>query len=371
MKNKIWATLLSSLAMTVTNGYYAQNILPTSGNVGIGTTTPESNLDVKGCSKMDTLVVRETFTTEKPVLMRDTVIMERTLKIEENIEVLGNANFHGNVKLNGLAAATTFSGNFLSLAENGDVIQTGGILELMEYMHEPNLCLGSVPHWSANATEGTLFTNPNCVGNVGIGITNPEFRLHVNGMGRFSLGLAIGTNPGVAGLVNLHSSTSKPGIVLEQSNAVDYQYGYFVKSDNSNSKLYSGVNSVTNKEVFVVYADGRVGIGSGNTPYTLSVDGSIGARFIKVELNSWADYVFKPEYNLMPIEEVDAFIKTNGHLPNVPSEKDVIKNGVNLGEMDAILLEKIEEMMLYIIQLKSENEELRIQINKIIQAINE
>jgi hypothetical protein len=61
----------------------------------------------------------------------------------------------------------------------------------------------------------------------------------------------------------------------------------------------------------------------------------------------------------MYIDEVDAFIKANGHLPNVPSEKEVTENGVNLGEMDAILLEKIEEMMLYIIQLKNEKEELK------------
>ncbi|WP_420574141.1 hypothetical protein [Kordia sp.] len=95
--------------------------------------------------------------------------------------------------------------------------------------------------------------------------------------------------------------------------------------------------------------------------YNLFVKKGIRTEKVKVELASgvWADYVFKSDYNLKPLEEVEAFINTNGHLPNVPSATEVEKEGVNLGEMDAKLLEKIEELTLYVIELKKEINELK------------
>jgi hypothetical protein len=90
--------------------------------------------------------------------------------------------------------------------------------------------------------------------------------------------------------------------------------------------------------------------------YKLFVKKGIRTEKVKVELAAgiWADYVFNKDYNLKPLEEVEAFINTNGHLPNVPSAKEIEKEGLNLGEMDAKLLEKIEELTLYVIQLKKE-----------------
>ena len=68
--------------------------------------------------------------------------------------------------------------------------------------------------------------------------------------------------------------------------------------------------------------------------------------------SAWPDYVFTPEYNLLSLEEVKKYIEEKGHLPNVPSEKEVLENGIELGAMNAKLLEKIEELTLYIIQLE-------------------
>ncbi|QHI35903.1 hypothetical protein IMCC3317_12510 [Kordia antarctica] len=95
--------------------------------------------------------------------------------------------------------------------------------------------------------------------------------------------------------------------------------------------------------------------------YKLFVKKGIRTEKVKVELAAgiWADYVFKSDYNLKPLEEVEAFINTNGHLPNVPSATEIEKEGLNLGEMDAKLLEKIEELTLYVIQLKKEVNELK------------
>lgn len=96
----------------------------------------------------------------------------------------------------------------------------------------------------------------------------------------------------------------------------------------------------------------------------LSVAGKIRAEEVVVE-TGWADYVFEDEYELLPLSEVEAFIEKNGHLPAVPSATEVQENGLSLGEMDATLLRKIEELTLYMIELKKENEALKAKICEI------
>jgi len=99
--------------------------------------------------------------------------------------------------------------------------------------------------------------------------------------------------------------------------------------------------------------------------YRLFVKDGIKAEKVKVDVastNGWADYVFKKDYKLNSLEEIEIHIKDKGHLPNIPSAEEVVKNGINLGEMDAKLLEKIEELTLYSIEqnkaLKSQSEEI-------------
>ncbi|SNR62861.1 hypothetical protein SAMN04488009_2832 [Maribacter sedimenticola] len=99
------------------------------------------------------------------------------------------------------------------------------------------------------------------------------------------------------------------------------------------------------------YMSGKVGIGTtmpGN--YELAVNGEIRAKEIKVETANWPDYVFTKNYKLLSLEEVQKHIDKNGHLPNIPSATEIETNGVELGEMNRLLLEKIEELTLYIIR---------------------
>jgi len=112
--------------------------------------------------------------------------------------------------------------------------------------------------------------------------------------------------------------------------------------------------------------DGNVGIGRVNPGYQLDVEGTIRACEVKVESNSWCDYVFAPDYNLMPLEDVEQYAKNNGHLPGMPTEEEVTSGDLKLGDMQRRQMEKIEELTLYIIELqnqlerlRSENEELR------------
>ncbi|MFC5284235.1 hypothetical protein [Pedobacter alpinus] len=107
---------------------------------------------------------------------------------------------------------------------------------------------------------------------------------------------------------------------------------------------------------------GNVGIGTLTPQEKLSVNGKIRAREIKVETANWPDYVFGKNYQLPDLKETETFIKINKHLPGIPSAEEVEKNGVSLGEMNAKLLKKIEELTLYVIQLQKENDLIKATI---------
>ncbi|RWU09974.1 hypothetical protein [Pedobacter chitinilyticus] len=100
--------------------------------------------------------------------------------------------------------------------------------------------------------------------------------------------------------------------------------------------------------------NGNVGIGTTNPQEKLSVNGKIRAKEIKVEATGWPDYVFKPDYETMSLQELDSYIKANGHLPEVPAAAEAEKEGIALGEMNKILLKKIEELTLHLIDKDKE-----------------
>jgi len=111
---------------------------------------------------------------------------------------------------------------------------------------------------------------------------------------------------------------------------------------------------------------GQVGIGvlsSATMPsndYLLAVDGKIISEEVRVEVSgTWPDYVFEKEYALTPLTELESEIAHLGHLPGVPSARQVSEEGILLGDMNRILLEKVEELTLYVIALKKEIEILR------------
>jgi hypothetical protein len=107
---------------------------------------------------------------------------------------------------------------------------------------------------------------------------------------------------------------------------------------------------------------GNQTITAGNhADFRLSVDGKMVTKEIYVTIQNWADYVFSDEYKLKSLSEVEQYIKANSHLPNVPSAKEITENGNNMAETDRILLEKVEELTLYIIQLNKRIEELEKQ----------
>ncbi|GAB6096180.1 hypothetical protein JCM14469_24330 [Desulfatiferula olefinivorans] len=124
-----------------------------------------------------------------------------------------------------------------------------------------------------------------------------------------------------------------------------------------------------NENTLVVNKEKKsVGIGTTDPgPYRLAVEGKIGAREIVVtDVNPWADYVFKDDYILRPLAEVESFIRENKHLPEVPSAEEIKDKGLNMSEMMAIQMKKIEELTLHVIEqekgmtmLRLENEGLK------------
>jgi hypothetical protein len=116
---------------------------------------------------------------------------------------------------------------------------------------------------------------------------------------------------------------------------------------------------------FVVSNLGRVGIGKENPTQALEVNGTILAKEVNITLTGWSDFVFAPNYQLPTLNEVQRHIDEHQHLPGIPSEAEVKENGVNMGEMQAKLLQKIEELTLYLIRQDNTIQELKSEIREL------
>jgi hypothetical protein len=116
--------------------------------------------------------------------------------------------------------------------------------------------------------------------------------------------------------------------------------------------------------------NGNVGIGSKSPDAKLTVNGDIHAKEVRVDVNIPApDYVFEADYTLMPLSVLGKYLKENKHLPEVPAGKELEEKGVNVSEMSMLLLKKVEELTLYMLELrkeneltKSENEQLKLRV---------
>lgn len=126
-------------------------------------------------------------------------------------------------------------------------------------------------------------------------------------------------------------------------------------------------NSVWSENGTVASYTGEIAVGTSSVPsgYKMAVDGNVIAEEMKVQLSGdWPDYVFKEDYELPTLKEIQKHIKEKGHLPNIPSGKEVETYGIALGEMNRLLLEKIEELTLYLLhqeeKLQKQQKELEV-----------
>jgi len=156
-------------------------------------------------------------------------------------------------------------------------------------------------------------------------------------------------------------------LAVSISNAASLYNFSFTGYAQSATFIIATDNVVSNVQQFssmdLISIQGNVGIGTIYTGiHKLAVEGSIGARRVRVNPTGWADFVFEEDYELPALGEVEEYIKANKHLPDVPTAEEVEKEGVDLGEMNKKLLQKVEELTLYLIeqqkQLKSQQEQI-------------
>lgn len=181
-------------------------------------------------------------------------------------------------------------------------------------------------------------------------VNNPNTSGSARSLIALKSGTAIAT--GVAGLVGgLESNAS--------SNTGQYLW---VKTYASSYPVYIGFSQSD-----LMIKSGNVGIGTTDTKgYKLAVNGSAIFTSVKVELYAnWSDYVFEPAYKLRSLQSVEEYINQYKHLPDVPSATEIKENGIDLGQNQALLLKKIEELTLYLIELKKENEQIKDELQKL------
>jgi len=284
------------------------NTFPSSGNVGIGTTTPGSKLTVKG-----------------------------------NVNIGDNANYRLRTR-----------------HVDGKATNSTGLDHLhLNHNTNKNVLIG----FGTTKPKSNMMVS----GRLGIGFTSPTHHIDVrNDIDPIESFLRFRVKDAPNDYFSIVNSTGVSGQFIPRIIA-------YRTSDNRYSVQYSGATSeaknfdarrangpIQTRPLFVwtsyttkmmtMMANGNLGIGTTNPgTYKLAVNGKIRAKEIKVE-TGWADYVFKEGYDLPTLAEVEQHIKEKGHLPNIPSAKEVKENGIQLGEMNKLLLEKIEELTLYTLQ---------------------
>lgn len=280
-----------------------------SGHIGLGTIAPEAALDVHS----------------------------------GNIRVTGS----------GLTAGldlTPFSPGGNDPGARVQATDDGGFGAHLDFLVKP---IGNI----TNTLENRMRIESN--GNVGIGTATPESILQVG-----SYGGAVDRYITVA---SQGGNTQRSGIKLRHFNT---SYGYTVESDERIASegfhiLEHFANPAGTSVLYIQKFSGNVGIGTTTPQSKLAVNGRITCKEVEVSLVGFPDYVFAKDYRLMPLAEVSQYIAINGHLPNVPSACEVEENGLGLGELNKILLEKVEELTLHLIEKDQEVDALQSEMRQL------
>lgn len=340
--------LFAVLAATSTLAATAQNTFTNTGvNVGIGTTSPISRLSIETSDvNVSNLLRLEHKGISNSLIFMGTAAANYPVTAHQNANVL-----------------ESYTDLHISAANTGNIFFETG-------------------RTGPAAPVRMTLTN---TGNLGIGTTNPVHRLDIaNGSVNIGTGANIAYRAGSYVSIGNMSYTNTPYIafnaflttsdIATSKNLVTPNYnaggGLIIRGEGGGSGLHFlqknyangiapyDVNSFT--EVFTITSAGTVGVGTTSTgSHKFAVEGSIGARRVKVTQGTWADFVFDPAYRLQPLNEIENYIKTNRHLPEIPSAAEIQKEGLDLGEMNKKLLQKIEELTLYLIDMKKEINELK------------
>jgi hypothetical protein len=232
---------------------------------------------------------------------------------------------------------------------------------------------GNTPRWGITKFNGNTPTvilegqyNSNDVyfnsgGNIGIGTTSPTNALTVQ---KVSGGTGFSGTNGTGG-VRVNWSTGF-GVALDAWDGNTPRWGITKFNGNTPTVILEG--QYNSNDVYF-NSGGNIGIGTTSAKYKLDVCGTIRANEVKVDLTGICvpDFVFKKDYKLMSLKELEKFVTTKQHLPEIASEKEMIEDGLNMKEFQMKLLQKMEEMTLYIIEQNKKNEKQEQEL-KILKA---
>jgi len=334
-------------AQWTTNG---SNIYYTGGNVGIGTSSPGAKLHVNNVI----LAEQSGATTDVPNIRLYNGSAATNISGEYRADLYlhtgtGQLTFR-NVTGKGYNFISASTSSLLNILDNGNVgIGTStpaGILDVVDG--------SSRMMFTGNGGKGDIFRLFGANGmNFAVNFHTPNSGDLISDLGiNYSLDGSNGTSAYArigskkAPMIRLNAENGSIALYGENGSGSDYRTPAF------NLGLY--VNN-----------SGNVGIGTTNPQAKLAVNGDIFSKKVKVTQTGWPDYVFDSAYQLRSLSQLEQYIQENKHLPDVPSASEVEKNGLDLGDNQAVLLKKIEEITLYVIELKKENEEMKEKINKL------